>query len=148
MLFTTKKEWNDLGVVLKQVLDMKRMGYLVHVSEIFINRIFDLIADINRGTIKPEYVYNTWHCTTREDLFPSWVTVDCDGRVYCCDDFQMRERHKFFLDTLAENFDNFSWNMKAQATRNCPGCLWNTHLDAHHIKDALVPFSDYVHTKE
>jgi hypothetical protein len=52
------------------------------------------------------------------------------------------------LHELADRWDEFATYWKDVVDRGCPGCLWNTHIDAHFIKQGHVPFSDYVHIEE
>jgi hypothetical protein len=64
-----------------------------------------------------------------------------------CDDFNIRKVCPIKVHRLADNWTIFKHFWKAQIQSKCPGCLWNTHIDAHLIKEGSLPFSDYVHTK-
>lgn len=132
----------DLKQVLIEVSKMKTKGLLCHSS----NQFLDLIT---RENFKHLRTYD-WNCA-RHHSFPAWLTIDCDGRVYPCDDFQphgVGQNEIFWGDEIADNFEDFSSFMRDRTLRQCPGCLWNTHYDAHMIKEGQIPFCDYVHTKE
>ncbi|MEE8632451.1 MAG: radical SAM protein [Candidatus Bathyarchaeia archaeon] len=128
-----------LVIVLTEAMKLKEMGFLCHTSQPFINRI---------TANKCEYIrkYN-WNCAD-EPGFPAWVTVDCDGTVYPCDDFQMeyRGREPIMVDQIYDRWEEFGAYWQPIVKARCPGCMWNTHLDAHFIKNGVLPFSDYVHT--
>jgi sulfatase maturation enzyme AslB (radical SAM superfamily) len=107
----------------------------IHTSKPFLKMIQD----------DPELLIRyDWNCADHE-VFPSWVTVDCDGLVYPCDDFQPRVVKRPYIYELAENWFIFESYWRKFVKEHCPGCLWNTHIDAHFIKAGELPFSDYVH---
>lgn len=123
---------SELSRILKH-----RDELMVHASKSFFESI---VQD-------PELaVYYLWNCADY-DCFPSWVTVNCDGLVYPCDDFQPRVLGIPF-DKLAEKWSKLPELWKRKTQRNCPGCFWNTHLDAHHIKQGREDITGYVHRKE
>jgi len=88
-----------------------------------------------------------WNCADY-DVFPSWVTVDCDGFVYPCDDFQLEVPKPIYIYELADNWDWFGDIWRPIVKEQCPGCLWNTHLDSHFIKEGKLPMSDFTHTEK
>jgi MoaA/NifB/PqqE/SkfB family radical SAM enzyme len=135
MLFT-KDDIPELLSILGQVAVLKKKGYFCHTSYQFISLIDS----------DPDILLNfTWNCANEVD-FPAWVTVDCDGRVYPCDDFQIYDGEEFYLDHLVDNWKEFKTYWKKKVKLGCSGCLWNTHLDAHFIKRGWLPFANYVHT--
>jgi MoaA/NifB/PqqE/SkfB family radical SAM enzyme len=142
-LIFRKDDIPDLIRILSEIEGLKKSGHLCHSSTHFLNL---LRADQGELVLK----YN-WNCAGDDNLFPSWVTVDCDGRVYPCDDFQPPYRdilEAFLVMNIAERFDEFKEYWSRQVLLKCPGCAWNTHIDAHQIKAGLLPLGDYVHTEE
>lgn len=135
-LMFQREDIKDLLDVLSQVEVLKDQGYMCHTSKAFL--------DIIRDKTKDGYLSYSWHCGDYRKLFPSWVTIDCDGLVYPCDDFQPQEITPCIYN-LAENWSCFK-SFWLERVQECPGCLWNTHIDAHLIKEGALPFSDYVHT--
>ena len=125
-------------------LALKKEGALCHSSVPFL-KILQVQALMNN-----ELDYN-WNCADDRERFPSWVTIDCDGMVFPCDDFQPRDiipNMKINYLTKGYNWNIFKKFWLRKVKKECPGCLWNTHIDAHFIKAGNIPFSDYVHTKE
>ena len=123
--------------ILYQVLELKKEGCLVHVSKEFIA----LMAHDNFSLLKN---FN-WNCS-KADVFPSWVTIDCDGSVHYCDDFQeQRKKPKFDMTTLHEDWKKFSEYGKELVSTRCRGCAWSTHIDAHFIKMGINPINSYIH---
>lgn len=119
--------------VLTAVNRMKNDGYLVHTNDYYL----DVLKYNNLN-------YSQWNCADFDE-FPSWLTIDCDGSVYPCDDFQPKSSRKFQVTTISKNWDKFKKQMKLVTKSTCPGCLWNTHLGAHAIKAGLENITDYVH---
>jgi MoaA/NifB/PqqE/SkfB family radical SAM enzyme len=139
-LFFKAKDIDKFIRVLEKVQQMKNSGFLVHSSNYFLNLLSknpELIIDCN------------WNCA-KEDNFPAWVTVDVDGIVYPCDDFQppYPKGKEIYVWELYDKWNEFSNYWKQIVIDTCPGCLWNTHIDAHAIKRGELPFTDYVHAKE
>jgi MoaA/NifB/PqqE/SkfB family radical SAM enzyme len=87
----------------------------------------------------------SWHCTDHA-CFPSWITVNCDGIVYPCDDFQHPAIGVPFPE-IASAWPLLPSIWKKMTKAHCPGCLWNTHLDAHFIKEGAEDIKNYVHQK-
>lgn len=137
-LLFTKNELNELVDILKEVQTMKHKGYLIHSSDLFLEKLItnpDLI-----------FKYN-WNCAD-EDNFPAWLTIDVDGIVYPCDDYQPKSSLQIQCRDIYERWDEFSSYWKKNVIENCPGCLWNTHIDAHAIKRGQLSFVDYIHVKK
>ena len=133
----TEEDIPNLLQVLEKVQELKEKGYLAHTSKSFIQMI-----SLNPAILR----YYGWNCAC-QDSFPSWVTIDCDGTVFPCDDFQPRSEVPLIPVTeLYERWDEFKTKWKNIVRNGCSGCLWNTHIDAHFIKQGIIPFSDYVHT--
>jgi MoaA/NifB/PqqE/SkfB family radical SAM enzyme len=120
--------------VLKEVQTLKHAGYEVHCSEAFLEFM------ITHSEVIENF---TWNCADY-DCFPSWVTVDCDGMVYPCDDFQPPELG-VPVDKLASRYAHLKKLWQASVKRYCPGCCWNTHVDAHFIKSSVAPITGYIH---
>lgn len=141
-LLFREEDMIDLKYTLIEVSKLKMRGCLCHSS----NQFLDLICRENFRHLR---AYD-WNCG-RHRSFPAWLTIDCDGRVYPCDDFQPHgdgREHQWFANRIDQDFAGFSEWMKKQCLAGCPGCLWNTHYDAHMIKEGQIPFCNYVHTKE
>jgi MoaA/NifB/PqqE/SkfB family radical SAM enzyme len=120
---------------LKILLRMKRDGALIHMSDHFMKTLE------KDNTILTEY---SWNCAVPR-AFPSWVTIDSDGIVYPCDDFKPSDGPKIYMTDLAEDWEYFGDVWQNIVIDKCPGCCWNTHIDAHAIKAGRLPISNYVH---
>jgi MoaA/NifB/PqqE/SkfB family radical SAM enzyme len=129
-----------LQEMFKKLKVQKSEGKLVHVSNVFLDMI------INDTALAINY---DWNCGLEKD-FPAFLTVDIDGVVMPCDDFFIPGRfggYEIKIYNLAKNWHNFK-KWRTIIRRKCPGCIWNTHVDAYAIKRGDVPFSDYVHTSK
>lgn len=141
------KRWSEFADILQFVLEMKNDGLLCHTSRPFINF---LTHNINVGT---KNIMTCWNCADEKE-FPGWVTIDCNGLVYPCDDFQPKVYSLYegsaykpiTMKNILSHCSRFTDMWKQIVKRYCPGCLWNTHYDTFRIKDGSIPFSDYVHT--
>jgi len=129
-------EANKMVGVLREIDRMRIEGYLVHTNQHYLK----VLSAKGYSAI---HHYN-WNCADY-DVFPSWVTVDCDGVVYPCDDFQPDEAHEFNITEIYENWSNFKKKMKFVTKATCPGCCWNTKIGAHAIKVGLEDINDYIH---
>ena len=125
-----------LLTTLYQVNDMRKNGFLVHTNDHYLK-----VLEKENCHILEKY---DWNCADY-DCFPSFVTVDCDGVVYPCDDFQPEEAKEFNIIELYEEWENFSKKMKFVTKALCPGCCWNTKIGSHAIKTGLEDINDYVH---
>lgn len=123
------EDYEALSGVLNEVESLKSAGYLCNTSRQFIHLMESSDFSHLRG-------YD-WHCA-KSDAFPAWVSIDCDGSVYPCDDFHTCDR-TFYSDSIAEDFSAFRDYYRQVALDKCPGCLWNTHIDANFIKEGVLP---------
>jgi MoaA/NifB/PqqE/SkfB family radical SAM enzyme len=154
-LFFDKKDWPGLIDVLKESMELKEKGYLCHTSHTFVE-ILKIIAGIMSAfdangfdKYDSSFPYLLWNCANYDlDCFPSWVTVDADGTVYPCDDFQPKTITLIKIWEIYNLWDNFCKEWKPIVRKECPGCLWNTHIDAHSIKQGILPIADYIHGLE
>ena len=115
-------------------------GLLLHASNYFLNKCRDHL------NILTDYA---WHCGRNHPItFPSWITIDCDGSIHPCDDFQSSRYGNVFIDDpyLPRLWEKLGIEMRLAVNKECPGCAWNTHIDAHGIKGGIIPISNYVHT--
>lgn len=145
-LYFTTEDLPALVRILNEALTMKNQGYMFHASKTFLETL-KLVVSLQMQLVGGSPYM--WNCSDY-DCFPSWVTVDCDGAVFPCDDFQVREGDipllKFW--DLERYWEFFSNQWKELVKMRCPGCLWNTHIDAHLIKRGLLPLTDYIHGTE
>jgi MoaA/NifB/PqqE/SkfB family radical SAM enzyme len=136
------KSWDKFAKTLDHLLEMKECGYLCHTSFEFMRFIKSKVE------AKHPQMFTCWNCAD-EELFPGLVTVDSDGLVYPCDDFQPRiykEVSPIIITNIYYKFEKFTELWRPIIKQLCPGCLWNTHFDTFRILEGGVPFSDYVHT--
>jgi len=133
-LMFSADDLKELAYVLREVITMKKRGYLCHASEIFMNHIISHQNDIYK-----------WNCS-KESSFPAWITVDCDGVVMPCDDFHSWTcTQPFKIWNLEDEWNDFCKFQKEMVSLYCPGCCWNTHIDACAIKSGKLPLTDYIH---
>jgi MoaA/NifB/PqqE/SkfB family radical SAM enzyme len=132
-LLFAKEDLPELVEELKRIREAKGK-LMIHASSTFLEHL------INHPDLLLKY---DWNCA-KDKCFPSWVTVDCTGLVYACDDFQ-EPGTGIPLDKLYEKWPEAQEIWKKSVVDNCPGCAWNTHLDAHNIKNGLVKLTEYVH---
>lgn len=146
-LYFTKEDIVPLIDVLKIVMQMKEKGFLCHTSKAFVESVKLAMAYFS-VTKQPSAIYPfIWQCC-EASCFPSWVTVDCDGNVYPCDDFYTKDAPIIKVWNIAERFVEFGEIWKPIIKEKCPGCLWNTHIDSHLIKTGILPITDYIHGME
>ena len=113
-----------------QLLALKASGARVHASEAYLR----LLADSYSGQPR-----DLWHCYGQST---GWLTVDADGSLLPCDDWQRVYPGGLVWDDL--DADHVAaW--KDQAVQRCPGCAWNTHYDACAIERGELPVEGYVH---
>jgi MoaA/NifB/PqqE/SkfB family radical SAM enzyme len=99
---------------LQYLIDLKKDGAKVHCS---IEWLEYLQKNFNQD------IRTIWHCKKSREV--GWVTVNYDGTVYPCDDFQ-----EGYVDKLWEIDDWSHFEMWRNLTvSRCPGCAWNTHFD-------------------
>ena len=119
--------------ILEEVKTLRNKGFLVHNNDSFID------------AVKKDKLSYSWNCAEHKE-FPSWLTIDCDGVVIPCDDFQIRNP-KYNITNIYEQFDEFSKYMKNIVQGMCLGCLWQTHIGAVEIKKGTESINDYIHGK-
>jgi MoaA/NifB/PqqE/SkfB family radical SAM enzyme len=138
-LFFTEKDKKDLVQVVDELIYLKRQGFLLHASLSF-------LKDIK----SQDYWYkHDWNCLTSNLWgFPSWVTIDCDGKVYACDDFQPQYSPEIYGWEIADKWLDFVSEHKRLVASLCPGCAWSSHIDAHLIKVGIENISDYTHSRK
>ena len=123
---------------LKKVVKMKSEGYLCHTTENFVKTLISLYN--RHGSLY------SWCCADYEE-FPSWVTINPDGSVFPCDDFQPPTDKTFDMLTIAEDWEEFSDTFRKLIHKYRCTCCWNTHIDAHGVKTGQLQLGDYVHGK-
>lgn len=144
-LLFRKEDFPPLIDVLKEVIVLKDQGFLCHTSKQYVETM-KIIAGYGTAleNFTPLSPYLLWNCAVA-DCFPSWVTVDCDGTVYPCDDFQPKNQTLIKIWEIHDLWDLFSTKWKDVTKNECPGCLWNTHIDSHLVKQGQLPITGYVH---
>jgi MoaA/NifB/PqqE/SkfB family radical SAM enzyme len=118
----------ELVDIIKAAAKMKEQGYLVHASKSF--------SDILE---QPKYQNYRWLCADgdKRETFPSWLTIDCDGSVYPCDDFHTNDFPFKEVNVLniSDHFNLWREWWADEVFVHCSGCLWSTHVDSHAIKE-------------
>jgi len=123
----------EFGISLKKLKDTG--NYNIHQSYSFIDIL------INHPYT---YIYKTWNCAW-EEVFPSWLTIDYDGTTRVCDDFYIKGNKDWkFWDLSNKNWEEFVEYWTEVTRDKCKGCLWNTHWDAHRIKEGRETFKGYI----
>jgi len=129
-LMFKKTDLPFLFKVLDLVQRMKNQGMLVHNNQTFCDEI------------KNNGIYN-WSCARHKE-FPSWLTIDCDGRILPCDDFNVPS--KWYIHTIKnEEIPNMVETFRQSILDNKCTCAWNTHIGAHSIKAGKDSIKDYIH---
>jgi len=117
-----------------QLLKTNRDRLKIHASDGFLDYLCN----------NPElFLTYDWNCANSRS-FPSWVTIDCDGQVYPCDDFQPKSIGVPFHQ-IADRWETFQDAWRTKVSIDCPGCIWNTHIDANLIKEGAVSINQYIH---
>jgi len=131
----------DAPMLVEFAMKMKEMKKnpvlrpFIHQSDSFLNVL------INKTNW---YIKNEWNCAW-SDKFPSWLTIDYDGKVRVCDDFHMDDvPQQYFWDL---DYDKLRDQWKDLTLENCNGCFWNTHFDANMIKEGKESFNNYVNNQ-
>ena len=115
----------------KELLRLKEAGMQIHVSKEYLELI------INKYDGNPR---NLWHCKGEST---GWLTIDADGAIMPCDDWQKRYPKARIWDEI-DRVDLAAW--KDKAVVDCAGCAWNTHWDACAIERGDIEIGSYVHT--
>jgi organic radical activating enzyme len=113
-----------------ELLKLKRAGKKIHASEHYMEF---LIANY-KG-----HVRSTWHCRGET---VGWLTVDADGSILACDDWQKAYPGGKIWDDF-DHDDLAKWVTCAR--EDCVGCTWSTHKDAIDIESGLIQLGSYVH---
>lgn len=124
----------EFGIKLKEMKDSKK--YTIHQSSSFINMLIE----------KPEiYINKKWNCA-KDEIFPSWLTIDNNGITRVCDDFYVKEEKDWYFWDLSKDIflNEFSFYWKNKVLSKCKGCFWNTHWDSNLIKRGKETFLDYI----
>ena len=129
----TEDNLPELKQVVRDVQTLRRAGALLHCSNSFLETLITTDVVVNMS----------WNCAN-EDVFPSWVTVNCDGMVFPCDDFQPPEL-AIPMVSLSTQLPLRRDEWATTTLRRCPGCCWNTHVDAHNIKKGELSIDEYIH---
>lgn len=133
-LMIKPEHYEDVHRMLVEVLGMKTYGALVHITPSIVNTFSDLMV---RGNMY------SWTCSYQE---PSWVTIDCDGMVYPCDDFTGTHKPTDMLN-LHNDWDLFAESRTLAVINADCKCCWGTHIGAHLISSGIDYIGDYVHGK-
>lgn len=137
-LLFKEDDFSALRIALEEVLYLKERGFLCHSSKPFL----ESIMKDNFSKLR----HYDWNCA-QEENFPAWLSVDCDGEVGICDDFRPQMPFSFLLHELGdeEKWQGYMNEFKRKTKEQCPGCCWNTHIDAHLVKRGVLSIKDYVH---
>jgi MoaA/NifB/PqqE/SkfB family radical SAM enzyme len=148
-LLFKKGDFAPLCDVLVEVGELKKQGLLCHASVPFMRTLKIIAAYLQTIPFKPVSPYGIWNCANLDrGSFPSWVTVDCDGTVYPCDDFQPKNVTCIKVWEIADLYPEFARVWREVVKNTCPGCLWNTHIDSNLIKAGILPIKEYIHGTE
>jgi hypothetical protein len=119
-----------MRAVAARLLERKKyQGLKIHASEAYL----ELVATKYDGDPR-----SLWHCAGKPT---GWITVDSDGSILACDDYQRR----YPGGKIWDDFDEQNLAAWMQLTRaECVGCAWNTHVDACAIEGGMSR-GTYVH---
>lgn len=134
-LMFSSGDFPDLLLMLEEVIQLKERGYKCHTSRHFIEIVSEMI---HAGDL-----YN-WTCSKQD---PSWITIDCDGKVYPCDDYSGKDMD-FDMTTISEQWEDFSDQTNLSVIQQDCRCCWNTHIDSHGIASGKVNIEEYVHGRK
>lgn len=127
-------------------LELKKQGYKLHPT-------VDIFRDM---IIQPDMIEKyQWKCYVQGyDRFLSWVTVDCDGTIWPCDDFQPRSK-------LDKNDWLYVWEVSPyqllklkqrlfELTKQgcCSGCYWVTHVMSQRMVNTDSGLEYFAHKRE
>lgn len=119
----------DMSQTARELRMLKDEGMLVHASDEYLK----LVQHNYDGNPR-----NLWHCSGKPT---GWLTVDADGSILACDDWQRPYPEGKIWDGFDEG-DLERWIQPVRA--ECVGCAWNTHVDACLIEEG-APLGTYVH---
>jgi|APSaa5957512576_1039674.scaffolds.fasta_scaffold24965_2 MoaA/NifB/PqqE/SkfB family radical SAM enzyme len=121
---------NDLKEVMGELIALKQKGLKIHTSTEYLTKMQETYTGNPR---------DFWHCKGEST---GWLTVDADGSIMPCDDWQKRYPHAKIWDEF-DSADLSEWKQKA--VTDCEGCAWNTHWDACAIERGDIPVGSYIH---
>ena len=109
---------DEIMEITEELIKMKEERYLIHPS---------WESLIHLATCPNQAYYQYWKCEGG-----SFITIDSDGSIFFCDDYQPEElRNKY---PILEYNDTWTWNEFKEVSENevkkCPGCFWLTHLQS------------------
>lgn len=132
LMFDAKSKEKLIDVLIECGKQKNEHNKLVHLDEYTFSTLI-------RNDFEP-----IWNCSHYEQ-FPSWLTIDCDGLVYPCDDFVNRNLRQFPITQIAKQINEFTEYWSNKVRQDCKGCQWVTHIQAHSIKEGILNMEDYVH---
>ena len=128
--------------VMREVLDLKDQGYLIHPARESIEKWFDW-----------KYVsLNGWTCAKKKDnTWPGFATVEPNGLVRPCDDFlppEMVSTDPIYVWDLTTRLNEYVERVKYFVEKYSCSCWWETHHSAGIInRQGSVSLEHYKHTK-
>lgn len=121
---------DQVQYVCQALIEMKDSGRKIHASKEYLS----FLMNSYNGKVR-----DTWHCRGSR---VGWLTVDADGSILPCDDWQKVFPGGKIWDDFSES-ELEDWALGA--VEDCPGCSWNTHWDAVAIESGLIQLGSYVH---
>lgn len=125
----TDEDRDDIDIVMKKLVDMKRDGLKIAVPESY------LLNMSGHG------VDNDWKCTEMLQL-----RIDSDGGMMLCNDYRGNIAEKYnIVDMNPELYLQFrkEWNEERRVF-DCPGCYWSCFLNAEYNLNRGINEFDYV----
>lgn len=123
---------HEFSNVFQVLMGLKDHGALIHIDPVTIKMI------------KKYGLQYKWNCAQYKE-FPSWVTIDPSGNVFPCDDFKPDVHVKFDMTEIEKKWTQFSSYWRKKIKRQCPGCLWCTHIQSHNIKGGILDVEAFIH---
>jgi len=138
-------EANWLKQFLTAAIERKEDGAKIHPSIHWMTYLKEHYAD-GPGDV----ARNVWHCYDENTATLGWITVEFNGLVYPCDDYQIpivnpATSHALRIWTLNEIDVETLVKERNRIVRPCRGCAWNTHADAMSITSGEIDRGTYVH---
>ena len=125
----------EFALKLKEMKKDPKLKPFIHQSDSFL----DVLIYKTDWYIKKE-----WNCA-KDEVFPSWLTIDYNGIVRVCDDFHLDDvEQQYFWDL---DYDKLKAQWTELTLTHCNGCFWNTHFDANMIKAGKESFFNYVNNQ-
>lgn len=107
---------------LEHLIDLKRKGYLISNSELYLKNIYSTVVGFK------------WHCPgdIRE------LRIDADGSLMCCHDFKGNLSSKFSIfDLERENVYQEFCKSREIDSKSCPGCIWPSQFHSNEYIENL-----------